>query len=195
MHRFVLLVPMDVLGLAGAVTMALCFVRPSYHALCALDGGKEDYEYLLAYFVLLAFIQTLESCVLGLLTKTIRECERRGEGRLTTLTPSALLPLQAPHHVIPRPPATQGRYRSSPTRRQLTHRARPRCTSSSSRAWWRTSPSRLPSPTRVTTLHPLRPGRRTVLRMFSVLSLRFTTATASSKPHAPHLSHRKTITR
>lgn len=70
--RFILLVPLNIFGLAQATTNALALLLPAYKAFLILErGGPTDN--LLAYFVLLGYLQMLESFALRLLVSQIRE--------------------------------------------------------------------------------------------------------------------------
>lgn len=69
-----LLIPLDMLGVALPATTALCYVRPAFHSILALEGDKqEDVPFLLSYFIILGMFQTVESLAPRLLVKTIRK--------------------------------------------------------------------------------------------------------------------------
>ncbi|KAL1409774.1 hypothetical protein Q8F55_003771 [Vanrija albida] len=60
---FLVFIWYDLFKLAFPVTTALCFVRPAYHALVALDDRRpaDDVDNTLAVFVLLGLVQTVEA--------------------------------------------------------------------------------------------------------------------------------------
>jgi hypothetical protein len=69
---FILLVPLNLFGLAPATTSALTLLFPAYKALLILErGGPTDN--LLAYFVVLGYFQVLESLLLPILVSQIRK--------------------------------------------------------------------------------------------------------------------------
>ncbi len=75
--RYLLLIPLNVFGLALPTTTFLTLFPPSVLALEALDspqteGMDDNVKSLLSYFVALGFVQFLESLAAGVLEKRIR---------------------------------------------------------------------------------------------------------------------------
>ena len=77
---YLLLVPLNLFGLALPVTQFLTFVPPTMLALDILErkGGSslsndDDTKTVLAYFVVLGFIQSIESIAPGVLARRIRK--------------------------------------------------------------------------------------------------------------------------
>jgi hypothetical protein len=79
MGRYLLLIPLNLFGLALPTTTLLTLIPPSFLALGLLDSDVNNQQNeaatraLLAYFVTLGFIQTLESLMAGLLERKIRK--------------------------------------------------------------------------------------------------------------------------
>lgn len=75
---YILLIPLNLFGLAWPVTTLLTLLPPTYLAAQILDSPEshasdESTKSLLSYFVVLGFIQFLESLAAGVLAKRIRE--------------------------------------------------------------------------------------------------------------------------
>jgi hypothetical protein len=78
---YLLLIPLNLFGLALPTTTALCLLPASLLAIQRLeksgvDSKSDDDEAkdLLSYFVVLGFVQFVESAMAGFLERRIREC-------------------------------------------------------------------------------------------------------------------------
>lgn len=74
-RRFILLVPLNLFGLAQATTSALTLLLPAYKAFVVLENGGHI-DNLLAYFIVLGYFQMLETFMLHLLVSQIRKSAR-----------------------------------------------------------------------------------------------------------------------
>lgn len=81
-HSYLLLIPLNLFGLALPTTTLLTLLPPSFLALGLLEANVSSEQNeaatraLLAYFVTLGFIQFLESLAAGVLEKRIRKSIR-----------------------------------------------------------------------------------------------------------------------
>lgn len=72
--RYLLLIPLNLFGLALPTTQLLTFLPPTFLALRTLDNPNEERtKTLLSYFVVFGFVQFAESLMAGFLEKRIRK--------------------------------------------------------------------------------------------------------------------------
>lgn len=114
--RYILLIPLNLFGLALPTTTLLTLLPPAFLALGILEqpssneANEAATKALLAYFVTLGFIQFLESAAAGLLERRIRELITLLYSVAPRLTLSPILHRQAPRAGLPAPPAHPGSY-------------------------------------------------------------------------------------
>ena len=75
--RYLILVPLNLFGLALPITNLLAFLPPTLLAVNVLDrpdsvANEDSTKALLAYYVVLGFVQFLESLASGVLARRIR---------------------------------------------------------------------------------------------------------------------------
>ena len=121
--RYMLLIPLNLFGLALPTTNLLTYVPPTYVALELLEkphttGNDARVKILLSYFVTLGFVQFLESLAAGVLARRIRAYPIFSPSLLPSLARFAYSsPILHPQTPLPRlPPPPQDARRRAPPR-------------------------------------------------------------------------------